>query len=188
MNREMNKEKLATILDLHDKWLKNIEGGEKADLRGADLRGADLRGANLQGASLLGADLQDADLQGADLWGADLQRADLRGADLWGVNLWGADLRGADLRGANLRGANLWGVNLWGEKIDKSPLQVVNLGYFITITKQHINIGCKVYKAEEWFAFSDEEIQKMDDVDKAINWWNKNKEFVRNCWLKHCEE
>ena len=169
----MNKEKLATILDLHDKWLKDIEGGERANLQGADLRGANLQRADLWKANLLGANLQGANLQGADLRGAILL---------------GANLQGVNLQGAYLQGANLWGVNLWGEKIDKSPLQVVNLGYFITITKQHINIGCKVYKAEEWFAFSDEEIQKMDDVDKAINWWNKNKEFVRNCWLKHCEE
>ncbi len=169
----MNKEKLATILDLHDKWLKDIEGGERANLQGADLRGANLQRADLWKANLLGANLRGANLQGADLRGAILL---------------GANLQGVNLQGAYLQGANLWGVNLWGEKIDKSPLQVVNLGYFITITKQHINIGCKVYKAEEWFAFSDEEIQKMDDVDKAINWWNKNKEFVRNCWLKHCEE
>ena len=169
----MNKEKLATILDLHDKWLKDIEGGERANLQGADLRGANLQRADLWKANLLGANLRGANLQGADLRGAILL---------------GANLQGVNLQGAYLQGANLWGVNLWGEKIDKSPLQVVNLGYFIIITKQHINIGCKLYKAEEWFAFSDEEIQKMDNGDRAINWWNKNKEFVRNCWLKHCEE
>jgi len=29
---------LKSILDLHDKWLKDIDGGKCADLRGADLR------------------------------------------------------------------------------------------------------------------------------------------------------
>lgn len=62
--RELTKEEIE-VLQRHAKWLKNEEGGEKADLRGADLRGADLRDANLRGA----------DLRGANLWGANLQDA-----------------------------------------------------------------------------------------------------------------
>ena len=42
--RELTKEEIE-VLQRHAKWLKNEEGGEKADLRDADLRGADLRGA-----------------------------------------------------------------------------------------------------------------------------------------------
>ena len=61
----MLKGKLAEILDMHQKWLRGEDGGEKADLRGANLRGADLRGANLYGANLRGADLYGADLYGA---------------------------------------------------------------------------------------------------------------------------
>ena len=57
--RELTKEEIE-VLQRHAKWLKNEEGGEKADLRGADLRDANLRDANLRGA----------DLRGADLWGA----------------------------------------------------------------------------------------------------------------------
>ena len=77
--RELTKKEIE-VLQRHAKWLKNEEGGEKADLRGSDLRDADLRGANLWGANLRDADLRDADLRDADL----------RGADLWGANLWGA--------------------------------------------------------------------------------------------------
>ena len=125
---------IKTKLELHLKWVRGEEGGERADLRGADLWGADLReadlwGANLREADLRGADLWEANLREADLWGADLRGANLRGADLWGADLrgadlWGADLReanlweadlwGANLREADLRGANLWGANLWG--------------------------------------------------------------------------
>ena len=77
--RELTKEEIE-VLQRHAKWLKNEEGGEKANLRDADLRGADLRGADLRGANL----------RDADLWGADLRGANLRDADLWD-----ADLRGA---------------------------------------------------------------------------------------------
>ena len=48
--RELTKKEIE-VLQRHAKWLKNEEGGEKADLRGADLRDADLRGANLRGAT-----------------------------------------------------------------------------------------------------------------------------------------
>ena len=39
---------LTTILDLHQKWLRNEADGERANLRGADLRSADLRSADLR--------------------------------------------------------------------------------------------------------------------------------------------
>ena len=93
----MNDKDLREILEKHNKWIMNKEGGERADLRGVDLRGVDLRGADLRGANLRGANLW-----GADLWGADLRRTDLYGADLRGVDLRGATLCGAELRGANL--------------------------------------------------------------------------------------
>ena len=56
---------LNEILRKHDLWVKDVPGGEYANLWDADLQGADLRGANLRGA-----DLRCADLWGADLWGA----------------------------------------------------------------------------------------------------------------------
>ena len=43
----MNKEQLNDILEKHNKWLEDEEGGEYADLRDANMRGTDLRGANL---------------------------------------------------------------------------------------------------------------------------------------------
>ena len=100
---KISAEKLQEIIESHGRWLRNAEGGERADLSGADLRGADLRGA----------DLRDADLRGADLRGADLRDADLRDADLSGADLSDADLSDADLRGADL---------------DKTYYQVVRIG------------------------------------------------------------
>ena len=42
--RELTKKEIE-VLQRHAKWLKNEEGGEKANLWDADLRGADLRDA-----------------------------------------------------------------------------------------------------------------------------------------------
>ena len=44
----MDKARLAEILEKHSKWLRNEEGGERADLSGAVLSGADLSGADLR--------------------------------------------------------------------------------------------------------------------------------------------
>ena len=74
---KISDEKLQEIIASHGKWLRNREGGQRADLREADLREADLRGA----------DLREADLRGADLGGADLRDADLGGAELSGADL-----------------------------------------------------------------------------------------------------
>ena len=72
----MTNDELKKIIEKHEKWLKDQEGGERANLWGADLWGADLRDAALRGADLYGANLC-----GANLYGADLRDADLRGAE-----------------------------------------------------------------------------------------------------------
>jgi uncharacterized protein YjbI with pentapeptide repeats len=93
--RVVTKEQLAEILDKHQKWLNDEEGGENANLSdanlsGADLRDADLRYANLRCANLRGANLRDANLRDADLRYADLRCANLRDANLRDANLSGA--------------------------------------------------------------------------------------------------
>ena len=110
---KISAEKLQEIIESHGRWLRNEEGGERANLRSADLSSADLSGADLRSADLSSADLYCADLSSADLSGADLRSANLRSADLSG-----ADLRGADLRSADLRSADL----------DKTYYQVVRVG------------------------------------------------------------
>ena len=49
---KISAEKLQEIIESHGRWLRNAEGGERADLRGADLRDADLSDADLRGADL----------------------------------------------------------------------------------------------------------------------------------------
>ena len=115
---KISAKKLQKIIKSHSRWLRNEEGGERANLRSADLSSADLSGADLRSADLSSADLYCADLSSADLSGADLRSANLRSADLSGADLRGADLRSADLRSADLRSADL----------DKTYYQVVRVG------------------------------------------------------------
>ena len=110
----MTKEEIATILDLHTKWLRGEDGGKRANLVGADLVGANLAGANLARANLSGANLARANLAYANLARANLAGANLAGAYLANANLAGANLARANLAGANLADAYLVDANLVG--------------------------------------------------------------------------
>ncbi|RMF53250.1 MAG: pentapeptide repeat-containing protein [Bacteroidetes bacterium] len=147
---------LQKILEDHKKWLAG-KGGERAVLSEACLNRADL-----SGACLIGADLSGADLSGADLSGARLIGADLGGADLNRADLSGADLSWADLRGACLSGAKF--------------LECKTEIWTIQVHADSVRIGCQHHSHEEWMAFSDEEIAKMDD--RALDWWRRYKPVV----------
>ena len=74
---KISAEKLQEIIKSHGRWLRNEEGGERANLRDAYLSGANLSDADLSGANLRGADLRGANLRGANLRDANLSGADL---------------------------------------------------------------------------------------------------------------
>ena len=210
--RELTKEEIE-VLQRHAKWLKNEEGGEKADLQGANLRDANLWDADLQGANLRDANLRDANLRDANLWGADLRGAnlrdaDLRGADLRDANLWDADLQGANLRdanlrdanlqGANLRDANLRGADLWGADLWGAAGKILSFGpigsrqgiTYVTKTERtiHVRCGCFYGTLEEFAAKVEEEhgdSQHGKSYKAAI-------EFIKAhdaaCWQDDVEE
>ncbi|MCU7840889.1 MAG: pentapeptide repeat-containing protein [Candidatus Thiodiazotropha sp. (ex Troendleina suluensis)] len=156
----------------------NLDG---ANLDGASLDGANLGGANLGGANLDGANLDGANLGGANLYGANLVRANLDGANLDGANLDGASLDGANLDGASLDGANLDGANLDGAKltdditINKTPIQLTGLYYFVIIFDEHMRIGCEFHSLADWFSYDDQRIVDMDGKN-AMTFWKQCKE------------
>ena len=78
----MNQDELNAILANHARWLKDADGGVRANLSRASLSGANLFRANLSGANL----------SCANLTGSDLSRANLSGADLFHANLFHANL------------------------------------------------------------------------------------------------
>ena len=105
---KITQERLDEIIASHGKWLRDEEGGERANLSNAYLSNANLRNANL-----CGANFNRAYLSGADFSGADLERA---------------DFSGAYLSGANLSGANLSNVNLSRTVLNKTYYQIVRVG------------------------------------------------------------
>jgi uncharacterized protein YjbI with pentapeptide repeats len=148
----------------------------RAALEVAVKRGAILSGANLSGANLSGAILRGASLRGADLIGADLSGANLSGANLSGASLRGASLSGANLSSANLIGADLIGADLGqGQKASIPPLFVEGLCWPVMVTDCHIMIGCEVHTTDEWAAFDNERIARMDGCSARLFWgqWKK---------------
>jgi hypothetical protein len=148
----------------------------RAALEVAVKRGAILLGANLSGADLSGAILRGASLRGADLSGADLSGANLSGANLSGASLRGASLSGANLSSANLSGADLIGADLGqGQKASIPPLFVEGLCWPVMVTDCHIMIGCEVHTTDEWAAFDNERIARMDGCSARLFWgqWKK---------------
>ena len=103
--RKISKEELKTILEKHKLWLRQEDGGEKANLSGSDLRWSNLSGSDLSGSDLRWSNLSGSDLSWSDLSGSDLSGSDLRWSNLSGSNLSGSDLSGSDLSGSNLSGS-----------------------------------------------------------------------------------
>ena len=103
--------------------------------------------------------------------GANLSGANLSGADLSGASLRGADLSGADLSGADLIGADLG----QGQKASIPPLFVEGLCWPVMVTDCHIMIGCEVHTTDEWAAFDNERIARMDGCSARLFWgqWKK---------------
>jgi hypothetical protein len=151
-----------------------------AYLSGANLSGAYLSGAYLRDANLSGANLRDANLSGAYLRDANLSGAYLRDANLSGAYLRDANLSGANLSGAYLSDANLSGAYLSGAKwtdgivINKVPLQISGLRWFVAILDAHMQIGCQLHSLADWEAFDDRQIAEMDGRD-ALRFWRENK-------------
>ena len=171
--KNISQKELKEILNKHKMWLRDEEGGERANLSNADLRGFDLSNINLSGADLRNIDLSDTnlnytDLSNADLWNSNLSYTDLIGADLWNsnlsesdlnnanlsyTNLRGAnlsytnlsytDLRGADLRYANLNNANLWDANLRYANLNNIETNMNTIGYNLACPEEGSFIGYK---------------------------------------------
>lgn len=51
----MEANELKAVIELHGKWLRQEEGGQRANLSGADLSNANLRRISLCGATIDGA-------------------------------------------------------------------------------------------------------------------------------------
>ncbi len=160
--------------------------------RNIDLSYVDLSDANLCYVDLHCANLSYANLRGADLSCANLSYVNFCGANLSWVDFCFADLRyvnfcGAELHGTNLSCASLLGAEYRGEKLNKEPVQLLGLKYFVMITKEQIKIGCEEHRVGEWEKFEDSQIIKMYG-ESSLVWWKKHKKIIMDMSKLYKEE
>jgi uncharacterized protein YjbI with pentapeptide repeats len=110
-----------------------------------------------------------ADLSEANLWGANLRRT-----NLWGANLREADLSEANLSEANLREADLSEANLWGANLRRTK-GIIGFkidDYEAIITKDQIQIRCKIMPVEKWKKMTKKEIIELSNT-RGWELWKK---------------
>ena len=76
----INGTPLSEIIENHEKWLIEEEGGVRANLVRANLVRANLVRANLESANLESANLESANLESANLYSANLESANIESA------------------------------------------------------------------------------------------------------------
>ena len=116
--------------------------------------------------------------------GANLSCANLSGANLFCANLSGANLFCANLSGANLSDADL-SYAIWRDdiRLKSCPIAIHGISYTVYILDAHMQIGCELHTFEQWAAFDNEAIAKMDGLH-ARHFWSRH----RNGLLAMCED
>lgn len=138
----MDAAHLEKAIQAHEKWLRGLPEGKRADFTDSDLHEADLSNRNLSKAIFIGSNLRRASLAASNLSGAFLTKAylplaDLRDADLSfavarnstlnGANLTDTTAIGADFSGAELSGTNFFRTELRGACLEETNLRHASL-------------------------------------------------------------
>ena len=186
--KKLTQEKLNEMLDQHELWRENRNIGKRLDISYCDVSGLDFSNRNMRGSNMSGAYMRGVNMSGANMRGLNMSGADMRGAYMSDANMSDANMSGANMRGADMSDANMSGANMRGSNIDYVSLFdatgnsvniiTIQLGkYTVNYTHDRMQIGCKNYPIKEWFNFSDEKIESMDN--RALDWWNKYKYFIK---------
>lgn len=87
---------------------------------------------------------------------------------------------------ANLRGANLTGAYIREKvKINKQPIQVDAIQYYVFIYDNHMKIGCEFHSIKDWFSYDDSRIIEMDGKN-ALKFWRKWKDLLQDiCYAEY---
>ena len=62
-------------------------------------------------------------------------------------------------------------------RVSITPICVTGLGYNVTITDDHICIGCEFHSITDWASFDDRRILEMDGKN-ALTFWRKHGHYI----------
>jgi uncharacterized protein YjbI with pentapeptide repeats len=162
--------------------------------RGGDFRGGTFWGGTFEGGTFRGGTFEGGTFWGGTFWGGTFEGGDFRGGDFrggtfWGGTFWGGTFEGGTFwggtfeggtfEGGTFEGGTFWGGDFEGGTSTKlQPLYLAGLCWQITITDEHMTIGCETHKLSDWWAFDDSTIDAMDRND-ALPFWRAHKATLR---------
>ena len=86
--------------------------------------------------------------------------------------------RGGTFLGGTFQGGTFEvGTFLGGISCQKQPIFIAGLSWPITITDNHMTIGCQHHKLARWWKFSERQIAAMDSYATAF--WKEHKEMLQ---------
>ena len=65
-----------------------------------------------------------------------------------------------------------------------TPIFISGLAYPVTITDQHMRIGCEQHLIEDWREFDDARINEMDGR-KALRFWQAHRDWLLSACDAH---
>lgn len=145
----------------------------------ADFSGKNVSKHNFSDALLMSAKFKSAIFKNCDFTQANLTYINADGASFLGCNLRHADFSRSSLSGVNFEGSNLNGVIGNGKEL----ISINTDRWPVAYTATHMQIGCEQHKIQDWWKFSDDEIDAMDK--RGLVWWKKWKEVLKRAVEKN---
>jgi hypothetical protein len=90
-------------------------------------------------------------------------------------------LRGGTFEGGTFRGGTFWGGTFEGGTGVKSrePLFVSGISaWTVTMTDEHMTVGCQTHTIKEWLAFKESDIEAMSGT-AAVTFWKQHKAMLK---------
>lgn len=118
--KEIEYIELKHKMELHEKWLKHENGGNRLVISNTDLSNMNLEGMNFRMGVAIGADFRGANLKHCNFEGAVLINSNLSYANIEGANFSGAQLDGAIKVGINIGIGNNTEIRTIASMLDES--------------------------------------------------------------------
>lgn len=110
-------------------------------------------------------------IRGRVMHEGEMHGGEMHGGEMHGVMLGGV-MHGGIMLGGVMHGGEVRG----GDVVSRNPILIAGARWPVTITDNHILIGCQHHLIAKWQGFSDDEIAKMSEG--ALDFWKKWKDFI----------
>lgn len=176
-------------LDLSNSHFSFVDFREVDYLIGVNFRASTFYGCNMENHRFRRSDFTNCNFNRCDMGNAHFYRARLEGVDFITCQMSHARLGRAVgqirlVANSNLRGAVFEGgvaANIRTMQFNYgSGMHIRHVStdkYEVAYTDTHMQIGCEFHLLDDWWAFSDKDIARMDHG--AVEWWGRWKPVLQ---------